>query len=116
MPELAKPASLLGSILKEQRSSKSPTVPLVQIKNVLPLMGASAVVRPRMAPSITDHSLGLPSHPERSLSLKIGLKPLSAAVTKRAELKSRTPVTREAGKCCFIIKGMVDDLVALLGL
>ena len=59
MPELAKPLASPGTSLKEQRSSKSPTVPLVQIRNVFPLAGFSAVVWPVMAPSLTDQSFGI---------------------------------------------------------
>ena len=62
MPELAKPLLSPGTSRKEQRSSKSAEVPLVQIRNVFPLAGFSAVVWPVMAPSLTDQSLGcLPS-------------------------------------------------------
>ena len=77
MPELAKPCASPGTSLNEQRSSKSLTVPLVQTRNVLPLAGFSAVVWPVMAPSLTDHSLGLPSQPVRSLPLKMRMKPFS---------------------------------------
>src|ERR1035438_3981326 len=106
MPELAKPCLSPGTSLKEHRNSKSPGVPLVQIRNVLPLAGFSAVVWPVMAPSLTDHNSGLPSHlgatsgffrgllsltdhsfglpsqPVRSLPLKIPMKPCSAAGTR----------------------------------
>src|SRR6266436_280982 len=77
MPELAKPLVLSGSILKEQRSSKSPTVPLVQIRNVLLLRGFSLLVWPTIAPSLTDQRAGLPSQPVRSLPLKREVKPSS---------------------------------------
>src|SRR6185503_19273099 len=82
MPELANPLSLLGAIRYEQRSSKFSTVPLVQIRKVLPLSVCSSVVAPVIAPSLTDQSFGLPSQPARSLPLKICLKPLSVSAAK----------------------------------
>ena len=41
MPELANPWASPGTSLNEQRNSKSPTVPLVQIRKVFPLAGFS---------------------------------------------------------------------------
>src|SRR5437868_4757220 len=41
------------------------------MQKVLPLVGFSAVVSPRMTPSFADHSRGSPSHSERSLPLKM---------------------------------------------
>src|SRR5437879_3063901 len=49
------------------------------MRKVLPLVGLSLVVSPTIAPSLADQSLGLPSQSVRSLPLKIGLKPSSAA-------------------------------------
>src|SRR5262245_51765931 len=60
---------------KEHRNSKSPTSPFVQIRKVLCLIGFSAVVSPTITPSLTDHSFGSPSQPERLFPLKIGLNP-----------------------------------------
>ena len=60
---------------KERRSSKSFVVPSFQIRNVLPWAGFSAVVSPRMAPSLTDQSEGSPSQPVRSLPLKMRVMP-----------------------------------------
>src|SRR5438046_2666248 len=94
MPELAKPLSFFGTILKEQRNSKSPTVPLVQIRKVFPLIGSSAVVCPVIAPSLTDQSFGFPSQPVRSRPLKIFWKPdslgcaCSAAEAARASKRA----------------------------
>src|SRR5258708_31717122 len=104
MPELANPWSFFASILNEQRSSKSPTVPLVQIRKVLPLIGSSAVVRPTMAPSLTDHSFGLPSHPLRSLPLKILFKPLSASAPAARTVcaSNKALVTTFASNAFFI--------------
>src|SRR3954468_9925908 len=101
MPELAKPAELFGTSLKEQRSSKSPTVPLVQIRKVLPLAGFSGVVWPVIAPSLTNQSLGWPSQPERFLPLKILSKPasVSAAVRGAAWASSIAMATRQAEFC-----------------
>src|SRR5437899_166217 len=82
MPELAKPLSLFGAILNEQRSSKSPTVPLVQIRNVFPFAGCCAVVWPVITPSFTDQSCASPTQPVRSLALKIGVKPFSASAAE----------------------------------
>src|SRR5205085_7015643 len=97
MPELAKPLSLFGRILNEQRSSKSPTVPPVQIRKVLPLAGFSVVVWPVIAPSLTDHSLGLPSQPLRSLPLKMLLNPVSScAALKIPVCKNRIAPTISA--------------------
>src|SRR5439155_11077584 len=73
------PLSLFAASLKEQRSSKSLTVPLVHIRKVFPLAGFSAVVWPVIAPSCTDHSLGLPSQPDKSMPLNSLIKPLSPA-------------------------------------
>src|SRR2546425_967351 len=83
MPELAKPLLLFATILNWQRNSKSPGVPFVQIRKVLLFSGSSALVRPVIAPSRTDHNFGFPLHPLRSLPLKISLKPppCSAATT-----------------------------------
>src|ERR1051326_4016625 len=89
MPELAKPWLSPGTILKEQRSSKSPTVPLVQMRNVFPLAGFSTVVWPVMAPSLTDQSLGLPSQPERFLPLNRLRKPFSAGRSSRSVVGCR---------------------------
>src|ERR1035437_657407 len=102
MPELAKPLLSPGVSLKEQRSSKSLGVPLVQIRNVFPLAGFSAVVWPVMAPSLTDHSLGLPSQPVRSLPLKILRKPCSAAGTNTG-WANRTAPMRALNILLFII-------------
>src|ERR1039458_1117723 len=88
MPELANPWASPGTSLNEQRSSKSLGVPFVQIRNVFPLAGFSAVVWPVMAPSLTDHSFGLPSQPVRSLPLKILAKPGSAG---RSSSKVNSP-------------------------
>src|SRR6266576_3482552 len=77
MPELAKPLSLFGAILNEQRNSKSATVPLVQIRNVFPFAGCCSVVWPVITPSFTDQSCASPFQPARSLPLKIGVKPFS---------------------------------------
>src|SRR6266496_774989 len=82
MPELAKPLSLFGAILNAQRSSKSPTAPLVQIRNVFPFAGCCSVVWPVIAPSFTDQSCVSPFQPVRSLPLKIGLKPFSASAAE----------------------------------
>src|SRR5258708_3314519 len=65
MPEL-----LAALLRKESRNSKSLVVPLVQMMNVFPLAGFSAVVSPRITPSFTLHSRGSPSQPVRSLPLK----------------------------------------------
>src|SRR5579872_2642488 len=83
MPELAKPVSP-GTTLNEQRNSKSPTIPFVQIKKVFSLAGFSFVVWPVMAPSLTDHKSGLPSQPVRSLPLKIFLNPRSDSAANAA--------------------------------
>src|SRR5436190_19879490 len=79
MPELAKPLSLSGSILKEQRNSKSPGWPLVQMRKVLFLIGLASLVCPTIAPSLTDQRAGLPSQPVRFLPLKMEVKPSSVA-------------------------------------
>ena len=63
----------------EARSTKSSTGPCRQIKNVLPLVGFSLVVRPVIAPSSTLQNFGLPSQPSRLVPLKIGLKPDSSS-------------------------------------
>src|SRR4051812_4685420 len=73
MPELP------WSIFTVQRSSKSPTVPPRQIRNVLPLVGFSLVVSPFTTLSLIDQSAGLPSHPVRSLPLKSGFIPSGSA-------------------------------------
>jgi hypothetical protein len=54
------------------RSSKLPTVPLVQTRKVLFLSGASLLVVPVMAPSCTDQSSGRPDQPARVLPSKSG--------------------------------------------
>src|SRR5881394_3918228 len=85
MPEFANPLSLLGTILYEQRNSKSPTVPFVQIKKVFPFAGFSGVVWPVIVPSLTNQSLGCPSQPARVLPLKMLSKPASpGAAANRA--------------------------------
>ena len=58
-------------IRNEVRNSKSDGAPLVQIRIVLLLAGCSAVVWPTIAPSLTDHSRGLPSQPVRSVPLNM---------------------------------------------
>src|ERR1019366_10210376 len=94
MPELANPLLSPGVSLKEQRSSKSLGVPLVQTRNVFPLAGLSAVVWPVMAPSLTDHNFGLPSQPVRSLPLKMLRKPCSAAETNTGWTHRAAPNVR----------------------
>jgi len=46
-----------------------------QMQKVFPCAGFSLVVRPRMAPSLTDQSRESPSQPVRSLPLKMRTKP-----------------------------------------
>src|SRR5215204_6763604 len=105
MPELANPLSLFAEILKEQRSSKSPTVSLVQIRNVFPLRGSSSLVRPVTTPSLKDQSFGLPSHPARSLPLNRGLKPFStAALASRLVLATKMAPVASANNNSFFIK------------
>src|SRR6185369_17094538 len=102
MPELANPLSLFGVILNEQRNSKSLTVPF-QMRKVLPEIGFSAVVRPTMAPSRTDQSCVLPSHPVRSLPLKIGLNPASSAAGEEPACNNRmAPVSKPPAIFVFI--------------
>src|SRR5438552_320228 len=95
MPEFAKLLSLFAASLKEQRNSKSLTVPLVQIRNVLPLAGFSGVVWPVIAPSLTDHNRGSPIQPVRSLPLKMLLKSFSA---ERSSSKARRSVSLAAAR------------------
>src|SRR3954470_14513143 len=93
MPELAKPASLFATILNEQRSSKSATVPLVHIRKVFPLVGFSAVVWPVIVPSLTDQSLGLPSQPLRSVPLNRLLNPGSVAPCAAHAVRTEPMIT-----------------------
>src|SRR5580765_2903207 len=104
MPEFAKPLSLFGTILYEHRSSKSPTVPLVQIRKVFCLAGFSAVVWPVIAPSFTNHSFGCPSHPLRSLPLKIDSKPGSAAEADQIEPAESAQTSAALNVHCLFIK------------
>src|ERR1043166_8890519 len=102
MPELAKPLELSDSILKEQRSSKSLTVPLVQIRKELPLMGFSSLVGPTIASSLTDQRVGLPSQPVRSLPLKREVKTSSVAAEVRrvrARVKVRKARASKPRRC-----------------
>src|SRR5262245_49367752 len=82
MPELANPVLLLGTMRYEQRSSKSPTRPLVQTRNVLPLRGLSAVVWPWITPSFTDHNFRLPSQPVRLAPSNRLTKPASTSAPR----------------------------------
>src|SRR5436189_4469319 len=82
MPESPKLLSLFRMILYESRNSKSPALPLVQIRNVLCGAGLSGVVWPVIAPSLTDQNRASPFQPVRSLPLKIGLKPFSASAAE----------------------------------
>ena len=54
-------------------------LPDFRTRNVFPLVGFSVVVWPVIAPSLTDQKSALPSQPARSLPLKIGWNPASAA-------------------------------------
>src|SRR5437868_1780616 len=96
MPELP------PSILIWRRSSKSPTVPPRQMRNVFPLVGCSAVVLPVIEPpSSTLQNSGFPSQPCSVLPLKSQTKP-SDASSARAESAERreaaTSAKREANE------------------
>src|SRR5687767_12346100 len=60
-------------------STKSPTSPLRQMRNVFPFVGLSSVVWPVMAPSWTVQNSGLPSQPSSVLPSKIDSNPGSSS-------------------------------------
>ena len=81
-PAIAAPAT--GWKRNLRRRVKSPTVPSFQIRKVLPSRGASARLRPVMAPSSTDQTPGRPSQPVRSLPLNSDRKPGSSTAAAAA--------------------------------
>src|SRR5439155_8511108 len=80
-----------------RRRVKSPTVPAFQIRNVLPSRGASARLRPVMAPSSTDQTPGRPSQPVSSLPLNSDRKPGSSTAAAAA-FRPVPPVAASATK------------------
>src|SRR6188474_2097870 len=81
-------------------SSKSPTVPSFQTRNVLCLsfVSPSLPVLPVIAPSCTDHNFGLPSQPLRSLPLKSFLSSAAATVQRARKARNDGDVCMAAQK------------------
>ena len=83
MPEL-----LAALQRKESRKSKSFNSPAFQMMNVFPFAFTSGVVSPRIAPSLTDHKRVSPSHPVKSLPLKMDFMPAGSSGRSCADTRS----------------------------